>query len=153
PGNLATGNYYVLVVANDDGGQPESDPTNRANNVFAAPISLSAPDLQATGVSGPASSYVGTLVLVSWTDQNNGTGTASGTWTDNVYVATDAQGNNRTLLGSFPVTSALAVGASLQRVQQVTLPLTAGTYWFTVVTNATGSLAEGTNFNNNTAVA
>jgi hypothetical protein len=153
PGNIAAGNGYLLFVANDNGGQSEADAGSDTNDVFAVAITLTAPDLRVTGVSGPAGGFTGTNVLVRWTDQNNGTAPASGTWVDNVYVATDAQGDNLALLGSFPVTTTLAVGASVQRSQPVTLPQTAGNYWFTVTTDATQSMPEGTNFGNNTTVA
>jgi hypothetical protein len=68
--------------------------------------------LQVTGVSGPAYSVQNESGLVTWTDVNAGNGAAAGTWVDNVYLATDAQGDNRTLLGSFPFTGGLAAGGS-----------------------------------------
>src|SRR5439155_10390536 len=78
---------------------------------------------------------------------------ATGTWVDQVYAATDAQGNNRTLLGSFPHDGTLAVGAGIQRTQPISLPQAPGAYWFVVTTNVTGTIAEGTSFNNNAAVS
>ena len=78
PSNLAAGNYYLLFVANDNGGQGESDAGHETNDVVAEPIVLSAPDLQVTGVSGPAAGFTGQSVLVSWTDSNTGTGHGHG---------------------------------------------------------------------------
>ena len=85
-------------------------------------ITLVAPDLQVTGVSGPASGFNSQAVLVSWTDENEGTSHGDRPWVDDVYAATDAQGDNPTLLGSFEFDGSLAVGASVQRTQQVNLP-------------------------------
>jgi len=153
PGNLATGNYYLLLVADDNGGQLESDAGNDTNDVAADAITLSAPDLQVTGVSGPTTGITGQSVLVSWSDENTGTATATGPWVDNVYTGTDANGDNPTLLGSFTFDGSLAVGASVQRTQQVILPQTAGTQWFLVTTNATQTVPEGSNYGNDTTVS
>jgi hypothetical protein len=153
PANVATGSYYLLFAANADAGQLESDAGNDTNDLVAEPITLTAPDLQVTGVSGPATGFNSQDVLVSWTDVNNGDAPAAGPWVDNVYAATDAKGDGLTLLGSFTFLGPLAVGASVQRTQQVPLPQTPGTYWFAVTTNATQSVAEGTHFNNDTTVA
>ncbi len=111
------------------------------------------PDLQVADVTGPATAFNSQAVLVSWTDENEGTNTATGPWVDDVYAATDAQGDNPTLLGSFEFDGTLAVGASAQLTQQVNLPSTPGTYWLMVTTNATQSVQEGANFGNDTTVA
>src|SRR5207249_2237834 len=143
------GNYFLFFVTNDDGAQIENDKGNDTNDVVVNPIILVAPDLQVTGVTGPAHEIIGQQVLVTWTDQNLGTALATGPWVDNVYTATDAQGSNLALLDSFTFSGNLAVGATAKRTQAVILPLTAGTFWFTVVTNATGSVGEGKSTNNN----
>ena len=111
------------------------------------------PDLQASAVAGPTKGFVLQKVLVSWTDTNSGTLAANGTWEDDVYIANNAQGTGKSLLGRFSVTDTLAVGDSIDRTQEVTLPATPGEYWFFVTTNAANSLQEGENGNNNTAVS
>lgn len=153
PGNIATGNYFLLFAANDNDGQLESDASTDTNDVIVDAITLSAPDLVVTSISGPASGFTSQSVLVSWNDQNNGTALATGSWEDKVYAAADAQGDNPTLLGSFTFNGALAIGASLQRTIPVALPSTSGTYWFMVQTNASRTVAEATNFDNNTLVS
>src|SRR5262249_46127985 len=72
PGNVATGSYNLLFVADDNGAQAEADAANDTNDVLTQPIILAAPDLQVTTVSGPQNGFTGQSVLVSWTDQNNG---------------------------------------------------------------------------------
>ena len=111
------------------------------------------PDLVVTDVSAPASGFDTANILVSWTDENNGTATAVGPWLDNVYAATDAQGDNPTLLGSFLHSGSLAVGASVPLTNEVTLPKTPGTYWLVVTTNASGAVAEGPGSSNDTTIA
>jgi hypothetical protein len=153
PGGLATGNYYLLFVANANDGQPESDGADDTNDVLADPIALTAPDLQVSNVSGPTSGFTGQVVQVSWMDVNNGTAAATGPWVDNVYTVTDTAGDNPTLLGSFTFNGNLAAGASVQQTEELTLPNSSGTQWFMVTTNATQSVQEGTNFNNDSTVA
>ena len=116
----------------------------------------SAVDLVVQSVTPPPAApalTAGQTVVVSWTDANTGTATANGPWVDTVYLATDPQGDNLTTLGNFPFTGALAAGASIVRTQQVVLPQTAGTYWFTVTTNSTHAVSEPSGFGNNTTVA
>src|SRR6185312_2872175 len=121
--------------------------------VVADPITLIAADLEASGVSGPTSGVVGQSVQVSWTDLNNGSALASAPWVDNVYVVSDAQGDNPFLAGGFTYGGGLAVGGSVALSQQVTLPDVSGTLYFLVTTNATRSVGEGTGYGNNSAVA
>jgi hypothetical protein len=151
PGNFAAGDYFLLFVANDNGGQAESDSGKDTNDIVANPISLSAPDFQVSGISGPANGFNGQSVQVSWTDVNIGNAAATGHWMDNVYAATDAQGDNPILLGSFTFSGSLAVGASEQPILSVTLP-SAGTYWFVVTTNVNRDVQESS-FDNNTTVS
>ncbi len=153
PSNVVPGNDFLLFVANDNGGQLESDAGNDTNDVVADPIVVSAPDLQVTSVSGPTTGFSGQSVLLTWTEKNIGTAPANGPWVDNVYTTTSAQGANPTLLGSFTFTGSLTVGASMQLTQPITLPQTTGTLWFAVTTNATQTVAEGSGFSNNTTVA
>ncbi len=149
-GNLATGSYYLLFVTDADGGQAVSD---SGNNVQAEPITLTAPDLQVSGVTGPATGVAGQSVLISWTDENTGSATATGPWVDNVFVAADAQGHGQTLIGSFTFSGTLNPGASVLLTQQVVLPQTPGTHWFGVTTNATLTVPEGGNSGNDTPIA
>ena len=116
----------------------------------------SAVDLVVQSVTPPPAApalTAGQTVVVSWTDANIGTATANGPWVDTVYLATDPQGDNLTTLGNFTFTGSLAAGASIVRTQQVVLPQTAGTYWFTVTTNSTHAVSEPSGFGNNTRVA
>ena len=125
----AAGTYYLYVVANDQGQQAV---TNAANNVSAPQaitFSLPAlPDLVPTGLSLPATGYNGQrLVVASWIDANNGTAAANGPWVDNVYLASDPQGDNAVLLGQATYSGTLAAGQqTVQLAQPINLPSTPG---------------------------
>ena len=162
-GVSGVGNLKITVTTDSNDGIFEYDnntiPGGHAvaeanNSTSITAVSTLAPyaDLQVTGVSGPVTGFNSQPVLVTWTDLNNGAAPATGPWVDNVYVATDAQGDNPTLLGSFTFTGTLDVGASAQRTQQINLPQSPGTYWLMVTTNATQSVQEGANFGNDTTV-
>ncbi len=153
PTDIATGNYFLLFVADANGGQYESATGNDTNDLVADPITLNAPDLEVTSVSGPASSFTSQNVLVTWTDTNNGTATATGPWKDEVYLATDAQGDNPAPLATLTYAGSLAAGATISLTQEVALPSTPGSYWFVVTTDVGQVIPEGTNYDNETTVA
>src|SRR5262249_57599047 len=56
------GAAYLLVVADGDNYQRESDETN---NAFAVPIDLTGPDLVITTASGPSSAAAGQVIPLS----------------------------------------------------------------------------------------
>ncbi len=153
------GNFVITVTADSGETVPEYSSSgspaygNNAGSLDFSSTLAPYPDLQATGVSGPGNGYTGQTVLVSWTDSNTGTLAATGTWVDDVYVASSPQGANPVLVGSFPYPGTLAVGGSLSITQQVTLPETSGPEYFMVTTNATQSIQEGLNTNSDTTVA
>lgn len=130
-------------------------------NAASASVSIDvvlAPDLVVGNIvptlpSGSNTATPGQPATVSWTDQNIGGAAANGPWVDTVYLATDAQGHNLTPLGSFTFTGSLAVGGSARLTQAITLPSAAGTYYFAVKTNATGTVPEVTNFGNDLTVS
>jgi hypothetical protein len=149
-----SGTYYVFVYTDDQNQQVE---TNDNNNVSAAqPIDLSPPplpDLVVNNVSAPASGFNNQQILVSWTDQNNGTATANGPWLDNVYYSTSSDGSNPVLLGSFTNPSTLAPGSLVQLTEAVTLSPAVGNLWIVVQTDANQGVYEGPFDHNNFSVA
>jgi RHS repeat-associated protein len=109
------------------------------------------PDLVVTQVNAPQVANSGDTIEFSWTVTNNGLSTASGSWTDTIYLDSPDTRWTDLNLGSFSYTGELAPGASLTRVQQVQLPITlSGSYKFVVVTDAYGNVDEGVSENNNT---
>jgi hypothetical protein len=137
----AAGTYYLYVVANDQGQQAVTNAANNTSAPQAITFSLPAlPDLVPTGLSLPATGYNGQrLVVASWIDANNGTAAANGPWVDNVYLASDPQGDNAVLLGQATYSGTLAAGQqTVQLAQPINLPSTPGDYYLVVVADASG---------------
>ncbi len=149
----SNGSYYLFVVDND---QDQQAVTDQTNNVSAAiPIQMTVPalpDLVPGSFSAPTPGYNGEQVNVSWIDSNDGTAAAVGPWTDNIYLASDAQGDNALLVGKAAYPGTLGVGRqTVQLTQPIELPSTPGTYYLMVVADASG-INEGPNAANNTTV-
>jgi RNAse (barnase) inhibitor barstar len=88
------GNQYLLFVTNyTDFGREQfggiTGETNLSNNTYAAPILISTPDLLISMATAPTTVKVGSTIAVSWTVKNNSASTASGYWTDKVYLSSD----------------------------------------------------------------
>ena len=106
--------------------QTLSEATASNNQAASAAIDIALPPLPALGVSGLSTAthqvYPGQSLNLSWTVTNNGSATASGPWNDEVFLASDAQGDNETLLGTFANGSSLTPDASYTSSEQVVLP-------------------------------
>lgn len=118
------------------------------------------PDLSVDNVSAPAQPYSGSLISVSWTTTNNGTGATGMTgWYDYIYLSTDAayQAGADTYLGGAANLTALNPGQGYSQMAEVMLPNgLQGNYYLIVFTdkssNNSGALPES-NENNNISVA
>ncbi|HVX64295.1 MAG TPA: CARDB domain-containing protein, partial [Pirellulales bacterium] len=138
----AAGAAYLLFRADRYDDQSE---TTKANNVFAVPITLSAPnvDLTVTSAAAPATAEVGNQwqIAVDYTAKNQGSSTASGRWTDAIYVSGQPTFDSsatllETLYSGSDVPSSLAAGASYSVHDVVTIPNTAaGARYLLVRTN------------------
>ncbi len=146
--NFATGNRYLIFVADGSGGQGE---TNETNNTRAVAINLNAPDLIVSEITAPVESLSGQPIEINWTVKNQGAATAEGTWYDYVYLVNTATSATQ-YVGIFEYSGSLAAGASLNRTQSYGVPLSlTGNYRVVVTTDFYGQLAEGTqNESNNT---
>jgi Ca2+-binding RTX toxin-like protein len=90
------GNQYLIFKTNDQvrqevGANPplELGEINFNNNIYTVPIAITAPDLTVTKVTTPISAPVGSTVQVNWTVKNNSLYTATGYWSDYVYLSSD----------------------------------------------------------------
>ncbi|NCS06775.1 MAG: hypothetical protein GPJ07_09250, partial [Microcystis aeruginosa G13-07] len=146
--NFATGNRYLIFVADGSGGQGE---TNETNNTRAVAINLNAPDLVVSDITAPVETLSGQPIEINWTVKNQGSATAEGTWYDYVYLVNTAT-NATQYVGIFEYSGSLAAGASLNRTQSYSVPLSlTGNYRVVVTTDYSGNIAEGTqNESNNT---
>ncbi|WYM00653.1 MAG: Calx-beta domain-containing protein [Gloeotrichia echinulata CP02] len=110
-------------------------------------------DLVVSNIVAPIEAFSGQSIELVWTLTNQGNAEASGTWTDNLFLSQDAVVGNDQLLGSFSFTGSIAPGASIERRQLVTLPLTiSGDRTLILQTDANNQLKErpGTEGNNTT---
>ncbi|MCF4969755.1 hypothetical protein CV014_22890 [Nostoc sp. CMAA1605] len=146
--NVATGNRYLIFVA--DGSQQQGE-TNNTNNTRTVAISLNAPDLVVSNIIAPVESLSGQSIDITWTVTNQGAATAEGTWWDRLYLVNSSNGAFIRDLGYFSFTGSIAAGASLERSQSLNLPLAlTGDYKVVVTTDNYGNIPEGTQNESNT---
>ncbi|HEY1685428.1 MAG TPA: RHS repeat-associated core domain-containing protein [Tepidisphaeraceae bacterium] len=117
-------------------------------------VVTNAVDLDVTSVNPLTNPMSGGAATITWNVTNQGTGTASGTWRDSVYLTTDGKiDSNSILLGRVNESTALAGGASYTGTLDATLPaLGAGTYEIVVLADSGVTLPD-TNRANNTGVS
>lgn len=122
PGDAATGNRYLLFVADNYNYQGETDETN---NVRAVAININAPDLVITAATVPADGTLSSPLSLSWTVTNQGTVDAAANWYDRVYLSLDGTlDNSDVLIGNalIDAQTPLAPGASYDISRTVNLP-------------------------------
>ena len=149
------GTYYLFVVTDAFGQLPE---LNENNNRLSRAIDLTLPplpDLVVEDLVVPVTGLTGADVTISWTDRNQGTATATGSWVDRVFLSTDSvlQVGVDPVLGSFPIDGPLSAGASVNRSQLIHLPDDVGQYHIFVVTDFFGSVPEGPGDANNVTIS
>lgn len=152
--STATGNRYLLVVADGSGNQPETD---NANNVVALPLHITSADLRVDSgsVSAPTSAQFGDTINVSWAVRNTGNDATFASWSDGVYLSSDgALSVGDRLIATIPAAGPLPLNADGTYTQNasITLPLdalvSAGNYFLLVKADVNNDHRE-TNENNN----
>ncbi len=108
-------------------------------------------DLTVTAVSGPQAGQQGQSVTVSWTVQSVGTGDATGTWQDAVYLSSSPVFTaDAILLGSVTHAGNLSSGQTYNASGSFKLPgVTPRDYYFLVRSNAQNEVFEGSERANN----
>ena len=147
--NVAAGTWYLLIGADRDNYQAE---TNNDNNVKAVAIELGAPDIELTAATAPTTASLGETIQVGWTVTNTGNLVAPADWSDYVYLSDDATFDETdTLLNYLSAAdkTPLSAGNSYSQTLQVTIPGTArGNKYLLFV--ADGNNVQGeSNENNN----
>ena len=126
--------------------------TKTATLTVKAPIA----DLRVASMQAPAQAQTDSAFDLSWTDANAGQARANGPWVDRVYLSTDDQPGNDTLLTEFPFAQSLDPGQSANRIQSISLPRASipqdGTYYLIVQTDASGLVPELVETNNTRVV-
>ena len=121
--NVAPGARYLLVAADGNGAQGETDETN---NLFAVPFEVLAADLQVTGLGvEPSTPLSGRDLTVRWTDSNNGSGSTHHSWWDRVRIQNLTTGQTLVEVDVFfdrNVQGDIAAGTGLDRSFTYRLP-------------------------------
>jgi RHS repeat-associated protein len=131
---------------------PAGEPNDTATLTETSTLA-SYPELVTSDVTAPASADPGQPISVDWKLANDGSGTASGPWTEQVLLATDSNGDNPTLAEVQTFTGSLSAGQSISDSADVRIPsLAPGNYWIVVNENPLGELFE-LDTANNTVVA
>jgi subtilase family serine protease/methionine-rich copper-binding protein CopC len=151
---FGNGNYYIIVKCDAIGSQPE---TNEANNARPSdPVHLTLPsiaDLVISRIDAPLEALSGQQIPISWTLTNQGTGDATGTIREDVFLSSDAFVGGDQFFGSFEFTGTIHAGESVVRTQTITLPINLqGDRYVIVKTDVNNAIFEHVNENNNTTV-
>jgi len=125
------------------------------NNTLTAnsPFEYRVADLQVTAAGTAPEVETETAFPVEWTTSNAGN-KAAGTFSERIYFSNDNQVGSDLLLGTYPLSGGLTAGASVTRVQNVTIPTStiaiSGNYYIYIQTDAAANINEGENESNNT---
>ena len=146
PGNTAVGTYYIIGKA--DGNDAVAE-TSESNNTLARSIQVGG-DLVISAVTAPTTAGPGTVISVSATTKNQGTGTVAAS-TTRFYLSTNGQldANDLTLDGLHAVPQ-LAPSATSSTTIALSIPATttAGPYYLLAVADANNAVAETQESNN-----
>ncbi len=137
-------------IADADGNYPDM---GAFEFVESAPSTL---DLVVDGVIEQVQVQAGQQAMVTWTDQNIGIGTVSGSWIDEIQlVDPTVPGGAVTLDASqYVATATLGPGQTATFTTTLTAPYGMdGTYYWQVATNSNGAIFEGANTANNITMA
>ena len=145
PAGTASGNYFVVAVADWNGGVSEINETNNANAYGYVRVG---PDATVTAVTGPVSAAAGTSITVGDTTRNEGGDTMPASVTS-FYLSTNGTLDAADVfLGSRAVAS-LAPGATDTGSASVTIPaISAGTYYIIAKADGNNTVVEPQENNN-----
>ncbi|HMJ88491.1 MAG TPA: CARDB domain-containing protein, partial [Candidatus Acidoferrum sp.] len=110
------------------------------------------PDLTVSNIVAAATGAAGQPVTVAWTIANQGDAAASGSWSEQVFLADNATGGNTIYLASVFHSTGLGAGASITHTARVTLPAFSSGSRFFVVRADSGNQVYELNETNNAAV-
>ena len=145
-----TTDYYESIFEYNSSGNGYA---NNTGTVSVTSTLAPYPDLVTSQVSAAGSALPDQQLPVSWTLSNNGSANASGSWTEQIFLASDASGDAPILLAAQSFTGSLTPNQSVSRSATVQIPtLSPGNYWFVVTENPFGQVFE-TNTLNNTSIA
>jgi subtilase family serine protease len=149
--------FYTVTVQTDFGntvfeGSAENNNQRTSSSFISIALSPTA-DLRVVSVNPPLTTNAGRPMTLTWTVQNFGGGSATGTWSDSVYLSLDQVFDPVTdiSIGYLDRTTALASGSQYTATSSFNLPVAlGGRYYVFVVTDSTNRVYErNAELNNN----
>lgn len=135
------GRTIRLQLSNPANAELESDE-------FVVPL-RGRPDLIISAIMPSRQLLSGQTFPMTWTIINQGNSPATGSWTDRVYFSDDTEIGNDTLARAFVFSGTIAPGESLQRTQDITIPVSMeGKFWAIIQSNVFDKLIEHSHSNN-----
>jgi len=146
--SVPAGDYFLLVEADGDGSQPESD---EGNNRLSRAIRLTlppSPDLTVAEVIAPESASPGQSIEIRWKTSNLGAVPARGPWKESLSVSNSVQGLREWALLNFE--GEIPAGGTVDRIHAIAVPANtaAGPNHFWVTTDAKNEVVEAVESNN-----
>jgi len=148
------GYFYVKVDYSGQVNEGTSGSTGETNNVLFAATAFQyrVPDIQSTASSVPVEVESDTQFAFTWTAANTGNKDAP-IFSEQIYFSNDNVVGSDHLLGTFPLGGGLAAGASVERIQNVSIQTNwipaSGNYYLYVKTDSSNQLDEGLGESNN----
>ncbi len=149
---------YFLLIRTDSSNQVFEE--NNANNTISRPlvVELEDPpaDLIVDAITTPTNGFIGDSIDVTWRVRNDGTATTTvNSWTDRLYLSSDATLGSDIYLGDVVHNEALGSNASYTTTASLVVPasVTPGDYFVIVQTDITNRVAEPTAEANNTTIS
>ena len=150
---MSPGSYFLIVAADNNNAIGES---NETNNALAVAVTVTKPDLVPTVLTPQTAVIAGRSVSVLCTIANQGDGTAvdGASWSNRLFLSTDAVlDGGDTFLDQF-FQNVLAAGNSFSITRNPTIPnVSPGSYFLILVSDANNSVPESNDANNALAVA
>jgi subtilase family serine protease len=153
--NGISGQYYIILFADEDNRNGDSD---RSNNVLAQPLRIiqtPAPDLAAIALTAPPTATSGQPIGLRYQAENIGQGVAAGPWVDQFYLSNDpVLDPSDRYLGGKTRNASLAVGQSYSDSVQLFMPANVSGNWFVIfATDGQNNVYEQNREQNNTELA
>jgi subtilase family serine protease len=149
-----SGQYYIFIRLDFHNHLAEADEANNIVGPNSVALELPPPvDLTVASVNAPATGSPGEIANIQWTTQNIGSNTATGNWTDAVYLSIDNTWDiDDAPIGRVDHSGPLAPGASYAGALNAMLPaVNPGAYYVIVRTDVRNRVREIDDSNNATA--
>ena len=106
------------------------------------------PDLVPTSVTVQSNALTGQTITVSWVVANNGLSSATNSWYDAVFLATDSAGSDEQAFAYATNKYSLPIGASYTNQATFALPTIPGNFWIVIAADTLNSVTEINELNN-----